>query len=82
MRRPGPRAVTCSCGQVGNERPGFRLEEYEHLEAVIVENDAGLDMPGVLVGPDLPQRLVCNNCGRAQPVPRGSIEVRPAKKGA
>lgn len=62
--------VVCPrCGQRADERPGFKLEDYEQLEAVIFDE-------GTLVGPDLPQRLVCRNCGKTQSVPRGSIEVR------
>ena len=67
---PAKPVVVCpQCGQHGDNPPGFRLEDYPHLQAVIIEEAA-------LVGPNLPQRLVCRNCGHAEPVARGSIEVR------
>lgn len=64
-----PVASCDRCGQPGNEPPGLRVEEYRSLQAVWVE-----DTP--LIGDDLPVRLVCNSCGYAKPVRRGSIVVR------
>ena len=58
--------VCPACGQVGNRPPGLRLDEYNHLAAVFVGDEA--------VPP--PQRVTCRNCGRTWPVARCSIEVR------
>jgi hypothetical protein len=62
-----PQPYVCKrCGQSGNVRPGFKLAEFEGLEAVFVD-----DQPV-----PVPQKLVCMNCGNSTAVPRSSIEVR------
>jgi len=62
----------CRCGQRADQPPGFRLEEYPHLQAV-------MDDTITLVGSDLPHRLVCLNCGRARPI-FGPVEVKKARR--
>jgi uncharacterized protein YbaR (Trm112 family) len=67
--------VSCPrCKQPGNRPPGLKLDDYQHLEAVFVDDTA-------LVGDDLPQRVTCRNCGYSWPVPGGSIKVRKPRPG-
>ena len=58
--------VCPGCGQGGAQPPGLRLDEYNHLVAVFVGEEA--------IPP--PQRATCRHCGRSWPVARGSVEVR------
>jgi hypothetical protein len=61
--------LTCpACGQRGDQPPGLRLGEFEHLEAVFAGDEA---VP-------TPQRVECHACYHAWAVARGSIDVRRA----
>lgn len=71
-RTPPVKPVECPrCGQLGNQPPGIRLEEYPNLTGVFVDNGE-FDMGSV----PTPQRLRCLSCDKTWPVVRGSIEVR------
>jgi len=56
------------CGQLGNERPGFRRAQVA-VEAVGFADDEGMTMV---------EGFECLRCGRVVVVPVGSIEVRKA----